>query len=119
VVLPDVKVELDFVIVPHSHSSYDIVIGENIYNHDVVLCKEKNVQKIVPKPFINIISVGSDINFITDLDTAGRQKLSNLLSCFFDLFTLGNRVNSVTGELNITLTEDKIIYYHPCRNPNV
>jgi hypothetical protein len=116
VALPDVKVELDFVIVPRSHSSYDIVIGENIYDHDVVLYKEKNVQKIVPKPLINIISVGSDINFITDLDTAGRQKLSNLLSSFSDLFTLGNRVNSVnTGELNITLTEDKIIYYHPYR----
>jgi hypothetical protein len=116
VILPDVKVQLDFVIVPRSHSSYHIVIGENIYDHDVVLYKEKNVQKIVPKPLINIISVGSDINFITDLDTAGRQKLSNLLSSFSDLFTLGNRVNSVnTGELNITLTEDKIIYYHPYR----
>jgi hypothetical protein len=115
VILPDVKVQLDFVIVPRSHSSYHIVIGENIYDHDVVLYKEKNVQKIVPKPLINIISVGSDINFITDLDTAGRQKLSNLLSSFSDLFTLGNRVNSVnTGELNITLTED-IIYYHPYR----
>jgi hypothetical protein len=102
--LPDVKMELDFVIVPRSNSSYRRKYLRSRRSF------VQNVQKIVPKPLINIISIGSNISLVTNLDIAGRQQLSNLLSSFSDLFTLGNRVNSVnTDELNITLTEDKII----------
>ncbi|KAJ3665128.1 hypothetical protein Zmor_000641 [Zophobas morio] len=108
---PDVRVELDLVVVPSKNCNYDVVLGENIYDFNVMLVKDKDSQITLPKIGINVVSalpIGDEV--VTDLSSSDKKRLQSIIAEFSHMITKGNRVQTVkTGELSITLRENTII----------
>lgn len=116
--LPDTKLKLDFVVVPQGHSKYDIVLGENLYENNVTFVKNKNKQQIIAAPMaVNAIHDNPDPDIVTDLNSSDKTTLLKLLSNYAQLLTTSGKLSNVvnTGELTITLAENKTIYHHPYR----
>lgn len=74
--LPDVKLSLKLILVPYYHCDYDVILGEDLYENDVTLVRNKHVHKILPKiAVINTISIQSDLEIITGLNPTDKQRL--------------------------------------------
>lgn len=116
---PDINLNLDLVVVPDCHCKYEVIIGENVYENNVVLIKGKNDQQIVPALSVEntVPSKPIELDVVTDLDLTNKSKLLTLLKKYSHMLTSSSKLTNIvkTGELVITLTENKTVYHHPYR----
>lgn len=115
--------ELDFFVTKNCDMSYDLLIGRNAVQHpDVEIITDSSGCRLVRKAIAfqleaNLISSSENLDElfskIEHLDTELQNQIVTIFNKYISV--LGETGNVLTGELNLRLKNNDIVYYRPYR----